>query len=139
MRITYQSVMELAESMPARRSGFALMLSDDQDYLSWMARAALAVLMAVVMFWIRGQMPDDAPVSEQDHATTADELETPYDALSVLRTAQLGSLLPAAVSAKHCSSALPAVMVDQLCGPGTTLRDLGIAGSLSTRDLTVLR
>lgn len=35
------------------------MSADDQHYLSWMTRAALAVLMVVVMFWIRSQIPDD--------------------------------------------------------------------------------
>ena len=43
------------------------MLADDQKYFSWMARAALGVMMAVVMFWIRGQVPDsDAPNSAED-------------------------------------------------------------------------
>jgi hypothetical protein len=35
------------------------MFSDDQNYLSLMTSVALAVLMAVVMFWIRAQIPDE--------------------------------------------------------------------------------
>ena len=70
------------------------MYDDDHDYLSGMTSAALAVMMVVVMFWIRSSMPDDAAdvaeptVQAADNTVQAATLHTAMrgDGASVLQS-----------------------------------------------------
>ena len=48
---------------------------DDDHYLSGMTSVALAVMMVVVMFWIRSRMPDDAAGVAEPTVQTADNIE----------------------------------------------------------------
>ncbi len=54
------------------------MLADDQKYFSWMARAALAVLMTVIMFWIRRQVPDTDAATAAYDATASQTATTEH-------------------------------------------------------------
>lgn len=46
-------------------------MTDDRHYRVWMNGAALAVLMFIVMFWIRSQIPDDSSVVTPVQAAAA--------------------------------------------------------------------
>lgn len=115
------------------------MLVDDHDYLSWMASAALAVLMMVVMFWIRAQMPDDESAARPaEMATVNAQSPTATDA-STLRTAQAKALRSLPNAADVCDSALQGTAGESLCAAGSVLRDMSVAGSTQQRDLAVVQ
>jgi hypothetical protein len=109
------------------------MLADDQTYGSWMASVALAVLMALVMVWIRSQIPDDAPVEAASVQTAAAPAAAAAggDSASPSKTA--------IASIYECVSGGQLASSDSPCsGPGAVLSQIGSKEHLIEGDTGVL-
>jgi hypothetical protein len=108
------------------------MLADDQIYRSWMASVALAVLMALVMVWIRSQIPDDVPVTATAVQAAAPQMTTADDGSMSSAQAAIATLYEC-VSGEHRTSS------DHPCsGHGVVLSQIGSEKHLTGGDASVL-